>query len=127
MSKSLTKFQKAKISKIKANRKTWLKALRSGKYKQATDALKETEYGVSKYCCLGVARACIKGLKRDDELLDPANAMNALGLCTSELSCDTEKWSRPNGLEQDTLAEMNDTGTSFKAIAKIIESAPISL
>lgn len=35
-------------------KKLWIKALRSGKYKQGRGHLKSNEEGVSYYCCLGV-------------------------------------------------------------------------
>lgn len=44
---------------------TWLKALRSGKYKQGEGFLKFN----NEYCCLGVARACGLGVKKSEEQL----------------------------------------------------------
>lgn len=39
----------------KENIRKWVEALRSGKYKQGTGALKTVENGMEWHCCLGVA------------------------------------------------------------------------
>lgn len=41
----------------KKNIKLWVKALRSGKFKQGTGALRDEK---GRYCCLGVAQACYR-------------------------------------------------------------------
>lgn len=90
--------------KIKAK---WIKALRSGKYKRAKEALK-TDKG---YCCLGVLR----------EVMDPADRrsldnggfyLNYRQLRQCGLRAD----------QQEELANLNDDGGySFNMMAKHIE------
>ncbi len=83
----------------------WLKALRSGKFKQTEGELHNHEG----YCCLGVLRAiCTEPKLRKepgDELIDLLQ-LPKIGL--------TEK-------QQTRLATMNDYGQSFTKIAKWIE------
>lgn len=85
----------------KALARKWVKALRSGKYKQGRNRLKYGNQNGTFYCCLGVAEeAC--GVPRNDGLeLRP-------GVLPSMLQSD--------------LMEMNDVeGADFKHIAKHIE------
>lgn len=95
----------------------WLKALRSGKYKQSVHYLK-SPHG---YCCLGVAgRVCgltdkkIEGL---DWLSNSKITQEDLKLIPKELQGS----SYYNELVT-TLSEMNDAGYSFKLIADFIEA-----
>lgn len=89
--------------KLKAK---WLKALRSGKYKQGMELLKfEGDNKQTRFCCLGVlcdvghirstSSAVIKGKNGDYRIL-PQNV-------------------------QQTLTEMNDGGKRFTTIATYIE------
>lgn len=88
---------------------TWLKALRSGKYKQCTGQLAQRSLrgrgGVGGYshCCLGVARAC--GLGK----AEPNYIPNYL------------KEDFMPQIHQAELAKMNDDGCSFLQIADYIE------
>lgn len=79
----------------------WIKALRSGEFKQTTGHLKDT-HG---FCCLGVLRTLdpkIRRARNGDEILSPATC----GL--------------PREVQQ-ILASKNDDGKGFKAIANYIE------
>lgn len=98
---------------ITANRKKWVTALRSGKYKQGSRMLyKDTD---NSFCCLGVA-ACELGIKLKDVCggylighLNPkiANVAVRLGL---------------NLREHDRLINMNDIDQKdFNQIADWIE------
>lgn len=92
---------KASIKKI------WLKALRSGDYKQGKGWLKQaTDSKTYSYCCLGVLKDAVPGLRRAtrEEVLAPS-ALKKVGLTQAE---------------QTKLADMNDAGKSFKTIAAYI-------
>lgn len=126
----MTKTTKPKLNK---NVKLWLKALRSGEYKQVKGRLR-TEEG---YCCLGVACDVYakqhKTLKwRRDEEGDiefsgastqlPDNVRKWLGLKDSE-----GEFNLKDGHEE-TLTNLNDDEEkSFEEIADIIESNPDGL
>lgn len=75
----------------------WVKALRSGKYKQGVNRLAGGGY----YCCLGVAKRCF-GLDRSPE---------------GELLPETFLPMRV----QEVLARKNDNGMTFAKIADYIE------
>lgn len=97
----------------------WIKALRSGKYKQGTGKLRL--FGC--YCCLGVL-AEIKG-SLDHNGMFMHNPNSLIGV--SEDGCTVYHYlpmGEPNGigLTQNTLMEMNDRGKSFDEIADFIEA-----
>lgn len=112
----------------------WIKALRSGKYKQATGALKKVdEKGKETYCCLGVLCDVIdsKGwtktmgdrqgfLRRDNTGLLPKKVLRLIKLKTDSVD---EGNMRVNYKKQScTLTSLNDIKhLSFKKIASIIE------
>ena len=93
----------------------WLDALRSGEYAQATGVLRTWNDG---YCCLGVLCDIVDANSWSDDsdtdryyyktndTLPPASILQQVGL-----SMDTA----------DELANMNDHGQSFYAIADYIE------
>lgn len=89
----------------------WLKALRSGKFRQCSGALKSgNAYGQPTYCCLGVLR----------ELLPKQfHKMNRNGddYLPAELDEELKLYIKT----QETLAELNDEGYSFDTIAGWIE------
>lgn len=93
----------------------WLKALRSGQYKQGTKRL----YDADSYCCLGVLSkiqgrldGAYDGIDGSDLLLSVDNPHEFLN--------DTEICSI--GAARN-LAGINDTGATFAEIADIIEYA----
>lgn len=101
-------------------KKRWLKALRSGKYKQGMGSLKRDD----RYCCLGV-------FAEDCGILVPVQApyarFGAIALRYGKASSTT---SLPTAVceaiglsaeAQGHLIEMNDYGHSFKQIADWIE------
>lgn len=108
------------IEDMKANRKAWVEALRSGAYEQATETL--TAGGG--YCCLGVA--CKVMGKSNDELRDHDNLGGLpevrafFGIAESDGGYTADGVSR-------CLAEDNDKGASFSEIADTIESEPEGL
>lgn len=88
-------------AKIKAK---WIKALRSGEYKQATGALRVND----SYCCLGVL-ADLQGAD-DDEFHRWRTSAQPPSIC--------ELVDMNYALE---LADRNDSGESFEQIADYIK------
>lgn len=112
------------------NQRKWLAALRSGEYQQGKGQLcREQDDSDPKFCCLGVACMLFmkeSSWKRNGSQKDmwlcaglagtaPKKVVEALGLKSSE-GMDT--W------EDEDLAHLNDTGRSFKQIARLLESNP---
>ena len=97
------------------NKRKWLAALRSGKYKQGCGSLRD---GISNpsFCCLGVY-ADVVGAKWDNAAF-PMIGKTAIG-------DDTFLKSKVTGLSrriQGILSEMNDVyGKDFRTIARYIE------
>lgn len=101
-------------------KKAWVKALRSGEYKQAAGMLRTSlldgKYG---YCCLGVLQHTLTGKQPklgQGMLTDKFAAKCGIPRLRESGSCDA--------LPTDvctTLAEKNDSGWSFKRIANWIE------
>lgn len=84
----------------------WVKALRSGRYKQTTHEMKNADG----YCCLGVLRQIMhRGSKAEDE--------NKFILCKAH-----QNEAGLTRRQQDRLADMNDDGKTFKEIADYIEA-----
>lgn len=94
----------------------WIAALRSGEFEQMRGSLRFTEStGENFYCCLGVA-CVLRGEpfldnKETSWTLKPGLNERNLGMVIPGL---TEA-------EADTLATMNDSGTTFPEIADYIE------
>lgn len=111
--------------KLGKNQLKWIKALRSGKYKQTKDHLRD-KHG---YCCLGVACRVFKkelGLKEtkgpggvtafgDWRGSLPGNVEGHLGLRSNT--------GQPRGKGQN-LAARNDDGWNFERIANFLEKYP---
>lgn len=106
--------------------KKWVKALRSGKYKQGTETLKQyNSNGEAKHCCLGV----LCELYNNDMKKSKKKTLNI----TIVDCCLPEKVKEWSGIkssygkfygEEDLpapLADLNDNGKKFKTIADIIE------
>lgn len=111
--------------------KQWVKALRSGKYKQGTGLLN----GPEGFCCLGVLCDISKRGKWLKDYYCGANAYLLKGETQIYgLPAKVMEWAgmeKTNGGEeffrceishrQKNLIGLNDSGKSFKEIAKIIE------
>lgn len=102
----------------------WLKALRSGRYKQATSRLK---YDKS-YCCLGVLCRVEKfgkfKLKSLNNIYNDKHYVLIFDnnqMVEGTLPENFRKNLRISGLEQDVLIKQNDSGSNFKEIADWIE------
>lgn len=121
--KKLASTKEITIRMPKRYLRSWLKALRSGEYRQGKGAL----YSPTKaqFCCLGVLQHVVmRGKVEHDE-----NGFRAL---------PTEEWGRRFGIEcritaygslnpylptlRDNAANLNDDGTSFKKLADAIEA-----
>lgn len=117
---------------MKANiKKRWIKALRSGKYKQGKGRLRNEK---DEFCCLGVFCDITKdetggkwgkkgyfgkqGTRGDDCGLPP--------FVTRFLGMDLNGYTFPKyytakGRKERSLIGLNDSGASFKQIANIID------
>lgn len=93
----------------------WLAALRSNKYAQGRDWLRNN----SKYCCLGVACDVLKPNGWND-----ANSWqydNYASRSTTVIPDSVRSLIRLSKKEQDHLINMNDRGDDFNRIADHIE------
>lgn len=120
------------MAKLNKNAQKWVRALRSGVFQQGKDALSQD----GKYCCLGVAcfLAAMEGVipppvrRNIDHKLEfdhqanylPISVRNWLGLRSINGDFHTKH-------DEINLARLNDEGTSFAGIARIIESKPKGL
>jgi len=91
----------------------WVKALRSGKYKQGDGRLYDEK--TNTYCCLGVLCE-IEGIKysKTNEYYQGKSLVDESGRLP-------KKYKVKSGFFMDNLAQLNDHGLTFKQIAKIIE------
>ena len=101
--------------------KKWIKALRSGKYKQGKYHLCVD----NEYCCLGIANEVLDlginprcGGLRDDqhEAYTKLGLRDSLGGLSQVISHDDQRWG--------TLSGMNDQEVPFNEIADAIEANP---
>lgn len=118
--------------KYKERLKLWVKALRSGKYKQGRLSLRTSQ--IKAYCCLGVACAVFKketkkGKWKDDRFVIedgtnidvgsdslPNSVINFFGLLDSDPGLLLG-----NGLEATAVTCNDDLRLDFKEIADAIE------
>lgn len=104
-------------------KKAWVKALRSGDYKQGQNKLAlRKPHGKTKHCCLGVLCEITPGVKRRQQF-DPYFGIYEIafdgeyGYLPPELR---ERIGLP-GDEQEHLTVLNDSGKTFAEIADYIE------
>ena len=84
-------------------KKAWVKALRSGEYKQGKERLcRQNAEGELEFCCLGV----LADIALDTDWIEKIEDKRDLGLSAKDAQL---------------LIDMNDTGKSFEQIAKYIE------
>jgi hypothetical protein len=106
----------------KALKKKWVRALRSGKYKQGERYLRKGDA----FCCLGVL-ADVHGCrwkKESPTLYSLIGKIHDLGGGSKTTADLTPKFLVKVGLDQDhsgTLISMNDRGDNFNVIADYIE------
>lgn len=115
--------------KLGTNQKKWIKALRSGEFKQGSGALQASD---DRYCCLGVA--CVVAAKEGV----PVNTTSEGELKGSDLEeqIDVQDWLKLRFGDGETRTKkyawheaksldlVNDGGWSFDQIANIIEQDP---
>ena len=118
--------------------KKWVKALRSGKYKQGQSYLKATwEKGDTRHCCLGVLCELYNNdMKKNKkktlkETINKDTVVHKFGKATSVLPNIVQKCAglrtydgevkNNDGHVLTVLTDMNDFGNSFKKIASFIE------
>jgi len=98
----------------------WISALRSGKYKQTNNTLKNS-FG---YCCLGVL-CDISEVSEWDSYNEYENNNMFLPESVKEwagMSSDVGKFPDSDGPRYSTLMSKNDSGSSFNEIADLIET-----
>lgn len=117
--------------------KQWVKALRSGKYKQGTGTLKQYDSkGNAQHCCLGVlCELYNQEMRKNKKKTIPEKIYDndsnfSFGYTRFDGSCDglpksVRDWSGVKNnigqFETENLADLNDLGKKFKTIADIIE------
>lgn len=127
--------------------KKWIKALRSGKYRQGQNTLKQFDSkGQPKHCCLGVLCELYNDtMKKNKKKTLPEKVINnydfnygitKFGSKTDILPKEVMKWSgikdnigafiplskSNEGIShEENLADLNDSGRKFQTIANIIE------
>lgn len=124
--------------------KKWVKALRSGKFKQGAGTLKQfNSKGQAQHCCLGVlCELYNQEMKKNkkkmlSETIWDNNSDFSFGYCRlggkkEDLPKEVMKWAGIGNsmgafttdnpiYDQYNLADLNDTGRKFKTIADIIE------
>lgn len=116
--------------------KKWIKALRSGKYKQGQGVLKQTtDNGQTYHCCLGVLcelyNQDMKDKKKKTLNETRYNGIHRLNKQNETLPLVVRNWSGLYGKYGDfkdgrdqiyfSLADMNDLGKKFTTIANTIE------
>jgi hypothetical protein len=114
----------------------WLKALRSGEYRQTTSCLRRGDG----FCCLGVLTdlAIKEGVLPDWKMYDPfatpdifyvedVDAHMVMDQQDAVLPATVMEWANlssrdgTTGLDGTSLAQLNDSGASFDELAEIIE------
>lgn len=131
----MTDAMKPSLEEQKANRAKWVAALRSGEYEQTDGALHDQRG----FCCLGVACEVI-GVEWVQTILDGRIAYSANGETTVlpkavqdafGLNDDSGDYimggDGEGGYCRNSLADLNDGGTTFLEIADLIESGPEGL
>ena len=121
---------------LNSNAQKWIKALRSGEFKQTKGTLTKVEDGGNAHCCLGVAcqiyQEEVGGLKV--ELSRHADCLQYNGEACEYIGhlSVVKGWlglQNSDGYydEGSSLVAKNDSGKTFEEIADIIESEPQGL
>lgn len=98
-------------------KKEWLKALRSGKYRQAREMLRTTWNKHNSYCCLGVL-ARVAGAK----FYDGVPTLDGMSIGDGDVEYLDDGFAGLSRTTQEKLVKMNDEdGVNFNQIADWIE------
>jgi hypothetical protein len=104
-------------------KKLWIKALRSGEFRQTTSTLREGSGKSARYCCLGV----LCELHRRHSKTPARWTGDQYAGEVATLALEVQGWA---GMDDDnpivkpkknTLAGLNDDGEDFSYIADVIE------
>ena len=122
---------KQQIARWKKNRKAWVKALRSGDFKQGRKQLVNRVNGSDVFCCLGVL-CDLAGIPRPDGQFVGHTENNTKA---TKAACDWVGLTSRGGSYfprqphsgRTALWRRNDQGATFEQIARIIEREPSSL
>lgn len=149
MKKHSNKMLKSKPSpkdfKFNQSQLKWLEALESGKYKRCTTELchietdKDGQLNKISFCCLGVGADLLCN-KKDIEDVPNGNYRKYEGEATyapdtvikrlrlnDEQGCIKVENIKGYRRDEETLAELNDNGMSFKKIAEFIRKNPTAV
>ena len=110
-------------------KKKWLKALRSGEYGQAEGVLYD---GKGNFCCLGVLEhVAMRGeveIDEEGQFIDMPSkkflkyaGIKTTHTCREPIWCDETQNITNESIDMVSLATLNDTGRTFKELAKVIE------
>lgn len=111
---------KTKKFKMGPMQKRWIKALKSGNYKQCKGELCSDKTGG--YCCLGVANECLALGQVGNEVL--SDTYHKLGLRDGDGGI-IPSYKFPSGnINHKYLSQMNDSGVTHAKIAEFIEQNP---
>jgi len=102
---------------IKENRAKWIKALSSGRYRQAEGILRHIDHGRKKYCCLGVACQISRLGKWNEQDIFTINGESS-DVCLKRLP-SVRRWLGMSMEQNSKAVKMNDEDClSFKQIAE---------
>ena len=110
------KTTKTPKQKLGPNQRKWIKALRSGRYKQGRKRLRTG----NKYCCLGVACKVFSHPFGSDESFAPPDIVFRLALISPAASLVGDIDIKG----KTCLAGANDNGATFAEIADFCEAHP---
>lgn len=111
----------AKKATLRERRERWIKALESGRYRQTRGQLREVNWKTASYCCLGVLCNLEKekGQKWDGSEFLAGVPLD--GYVNYPPDSILKKLNVSDDLS-NTLADMNDSGKTFKDIAAFLRN-----
>lgn len=96
----------------------WVKALRSGNYRQGRGRLRED----GRFCCLGVLCDVSKLGRWPSAVHEPSYVTRRGIPCDAFLPVEVSEWAGVNRIAQGYLVNLNDGGNAFNEIANYIEA-----
>jgi len=115
-----------KNKKDRTQFREWLKALRSGDFKQTTEGALQDSIG---FCCLGVG--CALFIPKDEQSLNKDGFLKdnypeyqeSLNIPLWLKNLNADKRYKYGHLVEQRISNVNDNGASFTEIADLLESA----